>query len=432
MVMLLHCQFIWLTPLPLRYNRGFGLIKAMIISVGGTPQPIIKIISEYSPEFISFVASQDTYDLVTQIKGEISKAGLIPKTEITLVDNVNDLVHCYEKAEEAILRVIKMKYKTDEVIVDYTGGTKNMSVAISLAAISHSFSFSYVGGTERTKEGIGIVIDGHEVIYKSINPWDFLAIEAKKNIALLYNQNQFKAARNLTEELQSKSTKYKSMFKKLGFLIEGYYKWDLFRYAEALDTFKKAKLDELMEVQDQSFVSFAMESSNLLHLIEKLARSPRKPSHILIGDLFANAERRNEEGKFDDAVLRLYRIVEMLAQERLLSKYGIDVSDIRKNQIPDSLKEEFAKHYKSQRDGKIKIPQTAAFKLLNELNDEVGHLFRKNEQRFLDLQSSRNYSYLAHGFDCLKERTYNELKCFISDMGIVQNTNIPCFPKMKI
>lgn len=407
------------------------MIKAMIVSVGGTPAPIIKAICEYKPEFISFLASQDTFDLVTQIKEELSKNGLVTKTKITLVDDVNDLVHCYEKAEEALERVFVRGYKTEEVIVDYTGGTKNMSVAISLAAISHSFSFSYVGGMERTKEGIGIVVDNHEIVYKSINPWDFLAVEEKKNIALLYNQNQFKAARKLTDKLQEKSTKYRSMFKKLGYLIEGYHKWDLFRYSEARDIFKKAKLDELMEVEDQSFVAFARESHSLLHFLERLAGSPRKPSHLLIGDLFANAERRNEEGKFDDAVLRLYRIVEMFAQERLLSKYGVDVSDIKKNQIPDRLKEEFAKH-KSQRDGKIKIPQTSAFKLLNELNDEVGHLFRKNEQRFLDLQSARNYSYLAHGFDCLKEKAYNDLKYFISDLSILENNDVPSFPKMKI
>ncbi len=41
--------------------------KTMLISVGGTPQPIIKAICEYKPEFISFFASQDTRDLVGKV-----------------------------------------------------------------------------------------------------------------------------------------------------------------------------------------------------------------------------------------------------------------------------------------------------------------------------------------------------------------------------
>jgi hypothetical protein len=56
-----------------------------------------------------------------------------------------------------------------------------MSVALALAAVAHGFCFSYVGGgKERTKNGVGIVINGQEQVYSCINPWDFLAVEEKK------------------------------------------------------------------------------------------------------------------------------------------------------------------------------------------------------------------------------------------------------------
>ena len=77
------------------------MAKAMIISVGGTPQPLIKSIEEYEPEFVSFFASQDTCDNISQIKAAVSQLGLIIKTELTIVDDVNSLLHCHEKAEEA-------------------------------------------------------------------------------------------------------------------------------------------------------------------------------------------------------------------------------------------------------------------------------------------------------------------------------------------
>jgi hypothetical protein len=43
----------------------------MIVSVGGTPAPIIKPICEYEPEFISFFATQETCDLVKGIKDDV-------------------------------------------------------------------------------------------------------------------------------------------------------------------------------------------------------------------------------------------------------------------------------------------------------------------------------------------------------------------------
>lgn len=406
--------------------------KALVVSVGGTIQPIIKSICEHKPEFVSFFSSQDSADMVAQIKAEVANNGLRIKSEITVTDDVNDLLHCYTKAEETVGRVISKGYLKEDVIVDYTGGTKNMSVALALAAITHGFSFSYVGGKERTKEGIGIVVNGKEVIYQSINPWDFLAVEEKKKIALLFNQFQFKAAKEMTDKLQEKSTIYKSVFKKLGFLIEGYHKWDWFRYSEALESFKRARLEELLETDDKSVVSFARESSKIRNFLEMLARNPQKPSLTLILDMFSNAERRFKEGKIDDAVLRLYRLVELIAQEKLLTNHGIDASDVKKEQIPDKLQTDFMNSYKSPRDGKIKIPQTAAFSLLYALGDELGKSFETNKSRFLDIQSSRNYSYLAHGFEYSNEKTFLILKEFILGLGMFKAEDVPIFPKIEI
>ena len=67
------------------------MIRAMIISVGGTPEPIIKSIAEYRPEFVSFFASQDTHDKVSEIKRGLQEIKLSIKNEITLADDVNDL-----------------------------------------------------------------------------------------------------------------------------------------------------------------------------------------------------------------------------------------------------------------------------------------------------------------------------------------------------
>jgi len=407
-------------------------IKAMIISTGGTPAPIIKAIIHYRPEFISFLASQDTVHNISDIKKACQEKSVNFKSEITIVDNVNDLLHCFEKAEEAIRRVTDKNFSKDRVIVDYTGGTKNMSVSIALAAISHGFSFSYVGGKERTKNGVGIVIDGSEEIYKSVNPWDFLAVDEKRQIALLFNQYQFMAAKQLCDRLSEKATRQKTFFKKLGFAIEGYYLWDLFRHKDALYKFQRAKIEEIQESGEVAFKELAAKAQKNIRFLEVLIKNSQKLSINYILDIYANAERRFEEGKIDDAILRLYRLSEMIAQERLINRYGIDTSNVKPEQIPANLREEFVRRYKNSMDGKIKLPQNASFELLYVLNDEVGMAFETNKKTFLGIQSSRNQSYLAHGFSFSKDSTYKKLRDFLLGLDVIKIEEAPTFPKIII
>jgi CRISPR-associated protein (TIGR02710 family) len=405
-------------------------ILAMVISIGGTPAPIIKSISTYRPEFISFFVSQDTNDQIPAIKAELINMGFRIKSEVTITDDVNDLLHCHEKAEEAVRRAIDKKYKNEEIIIDYTGGTKNMSVALALAAITYGFSFSYVGGGKRTKEGIGVVENGHEKIYHSMNPWDVLAIEEKRKIMALFNQYQFKAAKRLTDTVLEKNSKYRSTFRKMGFLIEGYYRWDIFRYQEAHDMFRRAKIDEWTSSDDKQLKSFAQSTEQLQVSLKKLVEKGKEPSDELIMDLYANSERRFEEGKIDDAILRLYRLVEMVAQGRLLKRFQIDTSNVALDKIQDTLRDGFRKRYTTARSGTIKLPQMAAFQLLKAFDDDVGKIFDKHELNFLDIQSSRNNSYLAHGFSSSNENTYVKLRNFILDLGIVKADDAPRFPKI--
>jgi len=408
------------------------MIRAMIISVGGTTEPITKSITEYRPEFVSFFASQDTCDKISEIKRELQEAKLSIKNEVTLADDVNDLYHCFGKAEEAVKRALSKGYNSEEVVVDYTGGTKNMSVALSLSSITHGFSFSYVGGTERTKGGVGIVISGKEKVCESVNPWDFLAIDDRKKISIFFNASQFKAAKELADEALEKSTKYKTVFKKLGFLIDGYYNWDLFRHGDAKGKFERARIEELLETDDERIRLFAKATLQLKPQLELLSQQQRQPDRLFVLDIFSNAERRFNEGKTDDAIVRLYRVVEMLAQERLLDKHGIDTSNVPEEKIPRQARDEFVSKYKDKKDGKIKISQNAAFGLLDALGDELGKEFNKRLPQFRQLQSQRNNSYLVHGFACAGENTYQKFREFILDLSIFKAQDVIVFPRLNI
>ncbi len=305
-----------------------------------------------------------------------------------------------------------------------------MSLSLALASIRHGFTYSYIGGKERTKDGLGIVVDGKEEVYESINPWDFLAVYEKERISTLFNNYQFKAAKELSDYVCNKTTKYKTLYKKIGLIIESFYKWDLFRHSDALKMFIRADVDSLQyEYDDRWIKDFTKEVLKAIERLKELIKDAGKPTMSMICDLFSNAERRFQEGKIDDAILRLYRAVEMIAQMRLLEGYEIDTSDVKPELIPESLRERFISRHRDFADNKIKIPQNDAFLLLKELGDTVGNTFMENEKKFKALQSSRNYSYLAHVFESSSENTYRSFREFILSLRIIETSDIIEFPK---
>jgi hypothetical protein len=98
-------------------------------------------------------------------------------------------------------------------------------------------------------------------------------VQEQKQIALLFNSCQFKAARDLTDGLQERSTKHKSMFRKLAAAIQGCQSWDLFRHREAADHFRKARIDDLVEWDDRHLQAFAAETKERMGFLDDLVRN---------------------------------------------------------------------------------------------------------------------------------------------------------------
>jgi len=408
--------------------------KAILVSVGGTPKPIAETIQHHKPSFVTFFVSQQTIVSACDIIRELKSNNVEFEYKFTISEDPDDLLHCYRKAEEAVDNILSKGFKNENVIVDYTGGTKNMSVALALASIKYGFSYSYVGGKERTKDGVGIVVDGTEEVKYSINPWDYLSLKEKDTFITLFNAYQYKSAKEIADAVTKKTSKYRALYRKLSLISEGFYRWDLFCHADAQRIFERAKIEEFSEYDDLWVRDFKNKLEYAVEKLKELVNYAGKPSLPMIYDLFSNAERRFEEGKIDDAILRLYRIVEMIAQYKLSEEYRIDTSDVKLEQIPESIKEEFVRKYEDNTEGKskakIKIPQHASFILLKELGDEVGKIYVQKEKEFKSIQTSRNSSYLAHGFQSSSEKTYEKLRDFVLSLGIIEKDKLWQFPKI--
>ncbi|MGQ5710290.1 hypothetical protein [Desulforudis sp. DRI-14] len=123
--------------------------RILIVSVGGSCDPVINVCKEFQPDFIFFFCSKGSATNVngvgnpcekTQVnpRGETiaNRLGLSAETyEIVEVDDPDDLKGCY-KSVQTIERIIADRFDPNtEVTVNYTGGTKTMSVALALSAV---------------------------------------------------------------------------------------------------------------------------------------------------------------------------------------------------------------------------------------------------------------------------------------------------------
>lgn len=386
------------------------MAKGLILSVGGSEEPLVKTILEHKPDYICFFCSQGSVDIVRKAKDEVvekSSEQIVKNDFKVLVDDPNDVVHCYEKARECLRKLEEWGISPEETIVDFTGGTKSMSVALSLAAIRLGpCTFSYVGGGERTKEGLGVVVSGTEKIYENVNPWSFFAIEERRRIAEAFNSYQFTAALEATENLlerQNLDKKQRHFLEIVKLLCEAYSNWDRFEHEKATTPLKKAteKLESYVEYgTHESYKPFLEEVKNNLQWLQSIQEDTHgfsHPARFLLLDLISNAVRRIEEGKYDDAVARLYRALEMHGQICLREKpLQIEsASDVPENKLPESLREEFVRKYKQE--GQIKLPLRAVFDLLAEAGHEQGKRFKEQEEEIEKILHARNHSILAHG-----------------------------------
>ncbi|MDI6754788.1 MAG: TIGR02710 family CRISPR-associated CARF protein [Thermodesulfobacteriota bacterium] len=409
--------------------------KAMVVSVGGTPSPIIFSLNKSKPQYICFFISKQTKKMMED--------EILPNLDFKprhhdwiMTPNADLLSDCYSKLARDLPALLeKWEVESQDVCVDYTGGTKTMSAALVLATIEKSCCYSYVGGDERSKGGVGVVLDGKERMWFLDNPWDQIATAEKKEVSILFNKARYASAAEVLERCISRVSKeQKPLFKSLREMVVGYDLWDRFKHSEAkIHLFKSQEVMTAISSENREIKGLVNHLEANLLFLEKLLKG-EKPSSLYFRDILSNARRRAElEHKFDDAVARLYRGIEVLAQWELKASYDIDTSNVKAGSIPESLRQEFIIKYQSREDSRIRVPLYASFQLLRELGSDLARgFFRAYEMDLRPLLDIRNSSILAHGFIPVERKTYQRLWEAILQFSGTHEEDLPRFPFMKI
>ena len=372
------------------------MAKLLFVTVGvGQNADIVSgieyLIRRENPEKVIFIGSKESREKIYE--PHLIGKELIKKCqpEWELLSDENDYRKIYDDCKQVIKRhQIQYPLDKNEYIADFTTGTKAMSAGLTLAAFAKEFqNLSYISG----KRENGRVISGEEFQFTVPLRWVYLDRDLKK-ITELFNHYQFSAAAELTQAFFSyrQDREFQNKVNFLMKLIRGFSAWDRFDFKEANKIFTELTRDF------SDFLRGLGLKNKLDQINQNLHRCSEDPySDILAADLFENALRRIEEWKYDDAVARLYRLIEFLAQKILTLEFKIDSDDVNLSLIPESIRENARGILPESRNGKIQISMEKTFKLLELLKHPLGQRFLSDSE-MKELQRKRNYSILAHGF----------------------------------
>jgi CRISPR-associated protein (TIGR02710 family) len=424
----------------------------LIATVGGSPAPVVASIIKWQPVRVLFIVSRETRKSVTtdaEFNGRPSPCILTAVKDNGITDfagrydffetpDPQDYTALVREFRQIDLTVTKWRkdYGDIRIVVDFTGGTKSMSAAMALIASRwENTTISYVGGTERTKDGVGVVVDGKEHISHAHNPWAALGYLIEEQAKTLFNHGAYAAAKRLLEPVRNAAASpRKEELNVLITLCDFFYKWNHFQHKAAL------KIIPQIEKQWNNLTIDADVRAGLQHWfsicktdLEQLTEggNTEETRNALVRDIMANAARCMEQGAFDDAVARLYRAVEALAQARLCRHDFPDTSAVSFKQLPARLQEEWQSNSRNK-NGCIKLAFQDDFVLLCELDDELGRCFQDlhlhDPQK--SLLSARNKSILAHGYEAVSAEVAEKLLEAALKLAGIEKNELVEFPKI--
>lgn len=384
--------------------------KAMIITVGTGREgsdiagAISLAIRREHPDYILFftspVSDEKTFPLIDK---DVLKDR---ETEKDVFAETDDVEEIYRHYICKIREVIAKGYQNHQIVVDYTSGTKSMSAALFTAGIALEVgSVNYTAGK---RDSGGRVIPGMERP-TAIKPLAIFAENRIKEAQAFFNCYQFQAAAILLSRLQG-SIQEPSIVKQFDFMckiIEAYRLWDTFSLKKAADLFGKIKSEGLMTEHPAR----GLFEKNLIHIHRSLAN--KYSTHRLV-DLFYNIQRRMEEGKYDDAQARIYRLFEYMAQVKLYNwdNWRIETKKVSLAALPENIREKYRE--RADANGEIEnISMVNAFALLEDLSEALGQDFmqryRQDTSSIRSLLNKRNNSILAHGFTAIEKDDCEQL-----------------------
>ena len=343
-------------------------------------------INKISPDYIVFFASERSKTTIDYVKElfEADDDEFIDGEdyEIAILEDIDNFNSCFESFEIKLWQLDILSEEKHEIIMDYTSGTKTMSAAMACCGMFYSKDLISVSGDRKN----GTVSVGTETIkYQNLyKVYDKFSLMRVRNY---FNNNRFYTAAEIAENIVDENIAKDDLLN----LSRAYYAWDNMNFEEAYDYLTKVNMNvfEFKDINENVKIN--------LKALGAIVRSPHEnlKNCYILASLINNSIRRADEYKYDDAIARLYRAFELIAQIRLNS-YRLNSSDIDTEVLSQkNVDSKFIESLeKTREDGKIKIGLIKDYELLDELGDDLGKYFAENRNSINNLTFKRNNSIL--------------------------------------
>jgi len=329
-----------------------------------------------------------------------------PNRDLILIQEPDDLSECYQKASSGI-QAIHREFPDAQIMADYTGGTKSMSVGLAMAALDYQATL-YVTTGNRTNI---IKVDRGELTAQAVVAPLVAQRTIEQFLPIVLQQYNYPAAIAELKRLLSSMalpSETKRQIQDLYGCCSGLDAWDRFEHEEALQLLepqmKRSEIKQLVIFLKQVISSRGQIDKNF-----DASNGINGHGYEIVQDLLLNAERRASQERYDDAVGRLYRALELLVQIHLLKIHKIKTGDVDTQQLPEPLRDEYEK-MQSPDKCKIQLGLKNSYELLSKLpNDMLGKLYLEKAKKILNALETRNNSLFAHGFQPITGSDYQKV-----------------------
>jgi CRISPR-associated protein (TIGR02710 family) len=219
-------------------------MKILVVTVGGTLEPIIEAWQSFHPDVTYFICSCD--NRLTNRKGSYTQiigtpdspsASLLAKLDLSedqwshILVEPDDLIGIYKESTQLFQR-LHAKWPEAQILADYTGGTKSMSAALVLA--SSQFAFVHLNVTTGNRQDLLKVSDGTQ----SLQPVNIGVVRAEWDFqAGIHHWRWYgytAASLTLRPLLNSlESGNFRETVQMANALSQAFAHWDRFQYPEA-------------------------------------------------------------------------------------------------------------------------------------------------------------------------------------------------------
>lgn len=396
------------------------MTQILICTVGGSHQPIVSAINDLRPDFVVFICTdkdpatnQPGSRVQIEGKGNCIKAhnsdanptlpniptqtGLASEqyeTVLTLSDNLDrTYLDCI-----AAIDGISRRFPYARIVADYTGGTKSMCAGLVMAVVeSPGIDLQLVTGSRadliKVQDGsqFSDKADCERVRYRRLTEpyrraWQRYAYsEAVAGLVGLKPPGG----------LRNEYTRFRE-------LSRAFAEWDNFNHMQALSilqSYAPSLPDHLKQ-----YIGNARQLND---------KSTDKCDAARLFDLYRNAERRAAQGRYDDAVARIYRLIEWSAQWLLKVQSGIETGDVKPEQIPDHLT------LTQNRKGQWQAGLFNAWQLVKHYTKGPAAVFISEQENILRSHiEARNTSILAHGFTPIQNNQWQPIYAWLESQFI--------------